>query len=280
MPLRCEPGFRWPHAGALGRGSAPCPCRRTPQSLKLEPRRVLLPQALADAPGTAAAEQRPTNGEAQSAAWAYQGAPRPHNEAERLGLLRALGVLDSESEGPDPFDAITRLLCAVFNVPIALVSLVDAGAAGDAAPVAAAAVAALSLAAACLHRGPMPLPPLAAAPRYAPQSGSGSSRCRGWGRACRRAAASRSVPGPCCPTALMCWCVPWAAGGWGQRASGSELVEKAAVAAWQRRGGAGEAADARRAAWLVPPSLVPPPSPPPHPPLPCNHPPPNQPACR
>lgn len=152
--------------------------------------------------------------------------------------------------------------------------------AGDAAPVAAAAVAALSLAAACLHRGPMPLPPLAAAPRYAPQSGSGSSRCRGWGRACRRAAASRSVPGPCCPTALMCWCVPWAAGGWGQRASGSELVEKAAVAAWQRRGGAGEAADARRAAWLVPPSLVPPPSPPPHPPLPCNHPPPNQPACR
>jgi hypothetical protein len=37
-------------------------------------------------------------------------------------------VLDSE-QGPDQFDAITRLLCGVFNVPIALVSLVDAGAA-------------------------------------------------------------------------------------------------------------------------------------------------------
>lgn len=68
----------------------------------------------------------PTNG--GSGGWAYQGAPRPANETERLGLLRALGVLDSE-QGPDQFDAITRLLCAVFNVPIALVSLVDAGAA-------------------------------------------------------------------------------------------------------------------------------------------------------
>ncbi|KAL4446278.1 hypothetical protein ABPG77_003085 [Micractinium sp. CCAP 211/92] len=45
--------------------------------------------------------------------------------AKRLALLRALGVLDS-TDGPDQFDAITKLLCSVFNVPIALVSLVDA----------------------------------------------------------------------------------------------------------------------------------------------------------
>lgn len=45
---------------------------------------------------------------------------------QRLALLRALGVLDS-TDGPDQFDAITKLLCSVFNVPIALVSLVDAG---------------------------------------------------------------------------------------------------------------------------------------------------------
>lgn len=34
-------------------------------------------------------------------------------------------MLDSK-DGPDQFDAITKLLCSVFNVPIALVSLVDA----------------------------------------------------------------------------------------------------------------------------------------------------------
>ncbi len=76
--------------------------------------------------GAAAAAAAPAASAAASAAWAYQGAPRPPNEEERLALLRSLGVLDSE-QGPDQFDAITRLLCAVFNVPIALVSLVDAG---------------------------------------------------------------------------------------------------------------------------------------------------------
>jgi hypothetical protein len=79
----------------------------------------------ASPPAPASDPQQPTG---ESSAWAYRGAPRPPNEAERLGLLRALGVLDSE-QGPDQFDAITRLLCGVFNVPIALVSLVDAGAA-------------------------------------------------------------------------------------------------------------------------------------------------------
>lgn len=61
----------------------------------------------------------------------YVGAPRPANDAERVGLLRALGVLDSE-QGPDPFDSITKLLCGVFGVPISLVSLVDSG---EAAPI-------------------------------------------------------------------------------------------------------------------------------------------------
>jgi hypothetical protein len=89
------------------------------------------PSVAAGADGTAAAAaaappaQPPANGGAE-AAWAYKGAPRPANETERLELLHALGVLDSE-QGPDQFDAITRLLCAVFGVPVALVSLVDAG---------------------------------------------------------------------------------------------------------------------------------------------------------
>ena len=52
-------------------------------------------------------------------------APIPHpREAERLGALRALGILDTE---PEPrFDAVTRTACRLFGVPMALVSLVDA----------------------------------------------------------------------------------------------------------------------------------------------------------
>ncbi|PSC70592.1 kinase [Micractinium conductrix] len=77
------------------------------------------------APRAAAAPAPPQQPEdEQQAAFAYSGAPTPFNETERLSLLRALGVLDSE-QGPSQFDAITKLLCAVFNVPIALVSLVD-----------------------------------------------------------------------------------------------------------------------------------------------------------
>lgn len=74
-----------------------------------------------------AAAPQPEATDGAAAAKAHQGAPRAANEEERLGLLTALGVMDSE-QGTDQFDAITRLLCAVFNVPIALVSLVDAGA--------------------------------------------------------------------------------------------------------------------------------------------------------
>mmetsp|Transcript_8938 Transcript_8938/g.19085 ORF Transcript_8938/g.19085 Transcript_8938/m.19085 type:complete len:704 (-) Transcript_8938:2515-4626(-) len=53
----------------------------------------------------------------------YTGAVHPHNEAERMGHLCALNVLDTEAESR--FDDITRLCCMIFKVPICLVSLVD-----------------------------------------------------------------------------------------------------------------------------------------------------------
>lgn len=49
--------------------------------------------------------------------------PKPENEATRIGRLRALNILDSSPE--DRFDRLTRLAKRLFNVPIALVSLVD-----------------------------------------------------------------------------------------------------------------------------------------------------------
>ena len=51
-------------------------------------------------------------------------APIPDDEAQRLAALKALGVLDTPPE--DRFDRSTRLAAALFNVPVALVSLVDA----------------------------------------------------------------------------------------------------------------------------------------------------------
>jgi CheY-like chemotaxis protein len=49
--------------------------------------------------------------------------PVPADEERRLASLRALQILDT---GPDErFDRITRLAAALFNAPIALVSLVD-----------------------------------------------------------------------------------------------------------------------------------------------------------
>jgi phosphoribosyl 1,2-cyclic phosphodiesterase/CheY-like chemotaxis protein len=51
-------------------------------------------------------------------------APLPPDEAERLRALRAAGILDSPPE--ERFDRITRLARRVFDVPIAMVSLVDA----------------------------------------------------------------------------------------------------------------------------------------------------------
>lgn len=48
----------------------------------------------------------------------------PVSEADRLDSLRALGLLDTLPE--DRFDRITRLATRIFDVPIALVTLVDA----------------------------------------------------------------------------------------------------------------------------------------------------------
>lgn len=48
----------------------------------------------------------------------------PPDEAERLASLRALGLLDTPAE--ERFDRITRLARVLFDVPIALISLVDA----------------------------------------------------------------------------------------------------------------------------------------------------------
>jgi GAF domain-containing protein len=62
-------------------------------------------------------------------AWALRqacrwiGAASPPDEAARLRALRELGILDSAPE--ERFDRITRLAQRVFDVPIALVSLVD-----------------------------------------------------------------------------------------------------------------------------------------------------------
>jgi diguanylate cyclase (GGDEF)-like protein len=50
-------------------------------------------------------------------------APTPADEKERLGELRGLGLLDTEAE--ERFDRYTRIARQVFDVPIALVSLVD-----------------------------------------------------------------------------------------------------------------------------------------------------------
>ena len=47
----------------------------------------------------------------------------PPNESQRLAALRALGVLDTPPE--ERFDRLTRIATRAFNVPIALVSLVD-----------------------------------------------------------------------------------------------------------------------------------------------------------
>lgn len=50
-------------------------------------------------------------------------APIPADEVARLAALRALGLLDTAAE--ERFDRLTRLAAAVFDCPIALVSLVD-----------------------------------------------------------------------------------------------------------------------------------------------------------
>lgn len=53
----------------------------------------------------------------------WERAPVPRNEAARLHALRALELLDTPAE--ERFDRITRLAARMFNVPVALISLVD-----------------------------------------------------------------------------------------------------------------------------------------------------------
>jgi GAF domain-containing protein len=53
-----------------------------------------------------------------------QSAPVSPRERQRLAALRALDVLDSPME--ERYDRITRAVARIFDVPIALVSLVDA----------------------------------------------------------------------------------------------------------------------------------------------------------
>lgn len=57
--------------------------------------------------------------------WAcrWQQARLPQDETKRVLALRKLGILDTEAE--ERFDRITRIAAAAFDVPIALVSLVD-----------------------------------------------------------------------------------------------------------------------------------------------------------
>ncbi len=54
----------------------------------------------------------------------WRPAPLPPDEEERLAALRATGLLDSAPEAR--FDHYTRLAAEMFDVPIALLSLVDA----------------------------------------------------------------------------------------------------------------------------------------------------------
>ncbi|MDH3626471.1 MAG: MBL fold metallo-hydrolase [Acidobacteriota bacterium] len=57
------------------------------------------------------------------AACRWQCAPAPEEESTRLAALHASGVLDTPPE--ERFDRITRIAAQLFNVPVALVSLVD-----------------------------------------------------------------------------------------------------------------------------------------------------------
>eukprot|EP01035_Chromulina_nebulosa_P063523 gene63523-86894_t len=50
--------------------------------------------------------------------------PIPANDAERVATLRSLGVLDTPPE-PD-YDDLTKLAAQICDVPIALISLIDA----------------------------------------------------------------------------------------------------------------------------------------------------------
>ena len=52
-----------------------------------------------------------------------QPAALPPDEPDRLAALYGLGILDTPPE--ERFDRITRLAAAMFNVPVALITLID-----------------------------------------------------------------------------------------------------------------------------------------------------------
>lgn len=54
----------------------------------------------------------------------WHRAPIPINEAQRLAALHKLNILDTEQE--ERFNRITRLTSALFDIPVVLISLVDA----------------------------------------------------------------------------------------------------------------------------------------------------------
>ena len=54
----------------------------------------------------------------------WERARPPEDEQQRLGRLRQLGLLDTGRE--ERFDRLTRIAAAAFDVPIALISLIDA----------------------------------------------------------------------------------------------------------------------------------------------------------
>jgi phosphoribosyl 1,2-cyclic phosphodiesterase/CheY-like chemotaxis protein len=54
----------------------------------------------------------------------WEKAPLPRDEEQRLRALEGLGILDTPPE--ERFDRLTRVAAALFDVPMALVSLVDA----------------------------------------------------------------------------------------------------------------------------------------------------------
>ncbi len=56
--------------------------------------------------------------------WHGERAPLGDNEAQRVRAVRATGLLDSEPE--ERFDRYTRIAAALFEVPVVLITLVDA----------------------------------------------------------------------------------------------------------------------------------------------------------